>query len=259
MMMKTGVLAFCLCAAAAPALAQQMQWTDRGFVTVNIGVQVGSHNLNSTQTFTIYEEAGSISSSQKVKSGVFFDVGGAYKVWRNNILAGLTYSRTSSDSNISLQASVPDPFHFDEPRTVTASASGAKHTESALHFDAIYMLPVTDKIDVGLFLGPTIFFARQDLVSSLAVTETGQGQPPLAQPPAFTRESRTTGGFNLGVDVQYLLGKSPLGHLTKKFANKTWGVGGTARFAWGSARFANTSKSLTLGGLQLGVGARFRF
>ena len=35
--MKAALLVLGLCACAAPAAAQQMQWTDQGFVNVNVG------------------------------------------------------------------------------------------------------------------------------------------------------------------------------------------------------------------------------
>jgi hypothetical protein len=239
---KTAWAALLLCAVAAPAAAQQLQWTDKAFANANVGVQVGSHDLTSTETFTLYDEGATVTSSQKVKSGGLFDVGFGYKVWQN-VAVGATYSWTASKSDVSINASLPDPIFFDRPRSVSASASGAKHSENALHFDATWMMPVTDKIDVGISAGPSIFFVKQDLVSALNVTEPG----PTVGTPTFTSAKKTTGGFNAGVDVTYLLGTT-----------KKWGVGGTARFTWASAKLAGADK-VTLGGLQLGAGVRRRF
>src|SRR5690242_12957571 len=75
------VLAAALCATPRIASAQTMQWTDKGYVTFNVGAQVGSHDLDTSNTFTLYEETATISSTQKVKSGAFFELGGAYRVW----------------------------------------------------------------------------------------------------------------------------------------------------------------------------------
>jgi hypothetical protein len=240
--MKTALAAFCVCTAvAAPASAQQMQWTDKGFVKANVGVQVGSHDFNSTQTFTIYDENGSINSSQKVKSGGYFDVGFGYKVW-HNVTVGATYSWMTSDSNVTVNASVPDPIFFDRPRAVSTSVSNADHRENALHFDATWMMPVTDKIDVGFSAGPSIFFVKQDLVTSLVVTEPG---PSVTAAP-FNEEKDSAFGLNFGVDATYLL-------------NKKWGIGGDLRYTWGSVKLSDASDDLTVGGLQLGVGVRMRF
>jgi hypothetical protein len=230
-----------LCAIAAPAAAQQLQWTDKAFVNATFGGQVGSHDLASTQTFTLYDENATVNSSQKVKSGPFFDVGFGYKVWQN-VAVGAAFTHMSNKSDIAINASIPDPFFFDQPRSVTASATDAKHSENALHLDATWMMPVTDKIDVGISAGPSIYFVKQDIVTALAVSEPG----PTVQTPAFTRASKTTGGFNAGVDVTYLL-------------TKEWGIGGLARFTWASVKLEGTSDKLTVGGLQLGVGVRRRF
>ena len=238
---QAGILAVCLCAAPRMVSAQTMQWTDKGYITVDGGAQVGSHTLESSSSFPLYDETATVSTSQKVKSGGFFDVGGAYRVWGKNLLAGVTISHTSSDSEVALNASVPSPFFFDQPRTVTSSQSGAKHSETAVHLAAIWMIPVANKLDVGVFGGPSIFAVKQDTVATLSVTEPG---PAVAAP--LGNVSKTAAGANLGVDVQYLV--------TKKI-----GVGGVARYSAGSVTIPGASKHLHVGGFQIGVGVRLRF
>jgi hypothetical protein len=237
---RAGFLALCLCAIAVPAGAQQMQWTDKGFISVNGGAQAGSHDLTSNQSFDLYSETATITTSQKVKSGGYFDLGFGYKIWEN-LLVGASYSHVGSKSDVAIAGSIPDPVFFDQPRSVTASVSGAKHSENVFHIDATWMMPVTDKIDVGFMAGPSIFSVKQDLVTALTVSEPG----PVVQAPAFTSESKTSVGFNAGVDVTYLIGKR-------------WGVGGLARFAWGSPTLPGGVK-LTVGGFQIAGGFRMRF
>ena len=102
-------------------------------------------------------------------------------------------------------------------------------------------MPVANKIDVGIFAGPTIFSVKQDTIPSLTITEPG---PTVTTAVAST--SKTTVGFNAGVDVQYML-------------RKKYGVGVVARYAVGSVTLPGASKKLTVGGFQIGVGGRFRF
>ena len=237
-MTKAGILALCLCAAPSMVSAQTMQWTDKGYVAVSGGAQVGSDDLNTSSTFTIYDESASVSSAQKVKGGGFFDIGGAYRVWGRNLLAGINYSHTASDTDVSVNASIPDPRVFDRPRTVSASQSGAKHKENAVHLSAIWMMPVANKLDVGIFAGPSIFAIKQQTISDLTVTEPG---PNVSAP--LRDVKKTTVGVNLGVDLQYLVWKK-------------WAVGGLARYSWGSASISGASKKLTVGGFQIGAGAR---
>src|SRR3954469_12578129 len=153
-MTKAGILALCLCAAPQIASAQTMQWTDKGYATLNIGGQVGSHDLDTNSTFPLYDETATVTSTQKVSGGAFFEVGGAYRVWGNNLLAGVSFSHTGSDADVAITGSIPDPVFFDRPRTVNSTQSGAKHSENALYLNAIWMIPVANKLDVGVFGGP---------------------------------------------------------------------------------------------------------
>ena len=238
---KAGILVLCLCAAPSMVSAQTMQWTDKGYITINGGFQAGSSNLDTSASFPLYEETATVSSTQKVSGGGFFDIGGAYRVYGNNILAGVSYTHTSSDADVNLTASIPDPAEFDKPRTVTATQSGAKHSENQVHLNVIWMLPVAHKLDIGVSAGPTIFSVKQQTITSLTVTEPG----PVVSAP-LTEVSKTTVGINFGVDVQYVI-------------TKMIGVGGLARYAWGSAEIEGATDKLTVGGFQIGGGLRVRF
>lgn len=239
--LTAALLVFGCSIAAAPAFAQTMQWTDKGYVSVNGGVQAGSDTLDTSSSFSLYEETATVTSTQKVKSGALFDIGAAYRVWGQNLLAGVSFSRTSSDADISVSASIPDPIKFDQLRSVSATVGGAKHTENAVHISAIWMIPVANKIDVGVFAGPSIFSIKQQTIGTPTVTEPG---PALATP--LDEVKKTSGGFHAGVDVQYMIARK-------------WGVGGLARYTWGSATIAGATEKLKLGGFQIGAGARVRF
>jgi hypothetical protein len=218
-----------------------MKWTDKGFANINIGAQSGSHDLATTTTFVVYDEDAHITTTQKTGGGFLFDMNGGYKVWSNLVVAvGYTFMSDSTDGAVT--ATIPDIHVTDSPRTVTTTANDLKHTENALNFMGVWMVPVTDKIDVGIAFGPTVFFVKQQLPDTLTFTEPGPTITGLT-----TKDiSKTTGGVNLGVDVTYLL--------TKKM-----GVGGILRYTWGSVDLEGATDSLTVGGFQIGVGARYRF
>ena len=240
--LNAGILALCLCALSVPAGAQQLQWTDTGFVSINAGVQAGSHDLSSTQSFPLFDETATVTSAQSIGSGGLFDISAGYRVWQN-IAVSVGYTHAGSKSDLSVNGSIPDPAFTDQPHPFSNTLSGAKHSENVINLDAVWMMPVTDKIDVGISAGPSIFSVKQDVAANLSDTNVV---------PTLSRESKTTAGINIGVDVTYLLGKVPgLG--------KDWGVGGLARYTWGSAKLGNSSDKLTLGGFQIGAGARLRF
>jgi len=238
---KTAVLCLVFCALAAPRAYAQMKWTDKGFANINIGGQSGSHSVETTTTFVVYDEDAHITTTQKTGGGFLFDINGGYKVWKNLVAAvGYTFMSDSTDGAVT--ASIPDPAVFDRPRTVTTTADNLKHTENALNFMGVWMVPVTDKVDVGISFGPTVFFVKQELPDAIQFTEPGPTVTGLTK----KEISKTTGGINMGVDVTYLL--------TKKM-----GVGGILRYTWGSVDLEGAKDSLTVGGFQIGVGARYRF
>jgi len=164
------VVLFTCFAAAAPAAAQTMQFTDKGYVTVNLAGQVGSHTLDTNFNFPLFDETATVNSSQKVSGGFLFDIGGAYRVWGNNLLAGVSYSHTSSDADVAISGSIPDPVFFDRPTTFERTQGGAKHSENAVHISAIWMIPVANKTDVALFAGPSIFFVKQQTIGTPTVS-----------------------------------------------------------------------------------------
>src|SRR5260221_14054050 len=226
--MNAGILTLCLCAAPQIASAQTMQGTDKGYVRGKGGAQAGSHDLSESGSFSLYEETATFTSTNKVKGGAMFDIGGAYRVWGHNLLAGLSYSHVASKSDGSLTGSIPDPIVFGRFRAVTKAFTGLKHSENAVHLDAIWMMPVPNKIDVAVFLGPTIFSVKQDTIPSLTITEPG---PTITT--SLAQASKTAVGFNIGVDAQYML-------------RKRYGVGAVARYAGGAVPLPGPAKKLTL-------------
>lgn len=243
--MRAGFLCLAMCAAVAPKAAAQMTWTDKAFVNVSAGAQAGSHSLATATPFELYAEEGSVASAQEVGGGGFFDISAGYKVWRN-LAAGIGFSRTGSSGDAAIAASVPDPLIFGRLRPATGSASDLKHSETVINLMGTWMVPVTDKIDVGISAGPSIFNVKQDLPSAVTVSEPG----PTVSSVAVADASATSVGINFGVDVTYMV--------------TTWkdtgiGVGGLARYTWGSADLDGTSDKLTVGGFQIGAGLRLRF
>jgi outer membrane protein with beta-barrel domain len=238
---KTAVLCLVFCALAAPRAYAQMKWTDKGFANINIGGQSGSHDVQTATTFPVYEEDAHVNTTQKTGGGFLFDINGGYKVWSNLVVAvGYTFMSDSTDGAVT--ASIPDIRVTDSPRTVNTTADNLKHTENAINFMGVWMVPVTDKIDVGISFGPTVFMVKQELPDTLTFTEPGPTVTGLTK----KEVSKTAGGVNFGVDVTYLL--------TKKM-----GVGGILRYTRGSVDLDGATDSLTVGGFQIGIGGRYRF
>lgn len=240
-MLRAGCLALALGVCTAVPARAQMAWTDSGFLNVNVGAQSGSRDLGTASTFDLYGEQGSVSTTQEVGGGGFFDISAGYKVW-SNLAVGLAFSHVGSDADVAIAASVPDPNFFDRLRGLTAVSPGANYSENAFHFQGTWIMPVTDTLDVGFSFGPSIFRITQDIPTGVSVNEPG---PTLAST-TIVSEDKTAAGFNIGVDVNYFF--------TPKF-----GAGALARYTRGSVDFDSATDSLTVGGFQIGVGARVRF
>ena len=154
---------------------------DKGFLNVNLGVQGGSRTLATSTEFPMSDETAHVQSTQDVGGGAFFDVSAGYKVWRNLALGG-GFSRTGSDADVTVTASIPDPDFTDRPRSVNASLAGAEHSEFVIYLTGTWMVPITDKADVGLSFGPAIFNVGQDvpIIEASDITEPGPTVTPRA-------------------------------------------------------------------------------
>src|SRR4029453_19145536 len=166
------------------------------------GLQGGGPHLRGGGSFPLYDETATFSSTNKVKGGGLIDIGGAYRIWGRNLLLGVNFTHMSSKSDGSLTGSIPDPGITDRPRPVSKTFEDLKHAENQIHIDAVWMIPVANKTDIGVSAGPTIFMVSQEIIPTLTVTEPG---------PTITtnveKTSKTTVGFNAGIDLQYMVTK----------------------------------------------------
>jgi hypothetical protein len=101
-------------------------------------------------------------------------------------------------------------------------------------------MPISEKMDVTVSIGPSFIHVIQDVVSSITVPEPTQDI-------VYTldNESGTAVGINVGVDGNYML-------------TRNYGVGVFIRYAGGSADLPH-APDLKVGGFQVGGGARIRF
>jgi hypothetical protein len=240
-MKRAAWLCLGMCVMATPLVHAQAQdrWSDKAFVNISGGGQAGSHTLDAVETFEIYNELATVTTSQKVGGGGLFDITTGYRVW-DNLALGLGYSFTSGSTAGNLAASIPDPVFRNRPRSVTGPGPELSHAEHDIHIAGTWMWPIRPKLDVGLSFGPSIIIVKQEVPDDLTVTEPG----PVVAPGSIRNVTATTVGINIGADVAYMV-------------NKRFGVGGLLRYVWGSTDIDGAD--LTVGGLQVGGGVRIRF
>jgi hypothetical protein len=228
-------MATALTMSAAPAGAQT---TKNMFVDVNGGVQVASRTFVVDAFPTVYDEAAILSTSHEVGSAGLFDISGGFRVWRD-LSIGLGYSYASGSGDAAMTAGVPHPLFHDQ-RVETQATVDAKHSEKTFHLQAMWTIPVTDKMDASFSFGPSFINASQEVVTDITVEAGTQNATPLTE-----TQSDTANGFNIGADLSYLL-------------NPRYGVGGFIRYVGGSVDLPSVP-NLKVGGFQIGGGARFRF
>ena len=230
--------------------AQAQEWTGRGFISVSGGGQLGERQFETNLAVPKFSETARFETEHTLSQGGILHVGGGLRVW-NNFAAGVGFSLLGKSDDITGGGTVPNPLFFDRPRTVTYTETGLERRETGIHFSAFYVVPISERLMLTFFGGPTIFRVRQDLVGDI---ELG----PETDAPLFrnvtvssvvTRTVNETGfGGHIGLDGTFML-------------NDQLGVGGFFRYSGGSVELptGNTRTSVDVGGPQLGGGLRLFF
>ena len=236
------ILAVSVCS-ASPAAAQQDKWAYKGFLSVNAGGQPGSHTVETTSTFDIYGEQAAVSTAHRINGGALIDFSAGYLVW-DNLTLGAAFTTINDKGDVPMAATIPDPVFRNQPRTINQTATGLAHRENALHLFGQWMTPITSKIDAGFSFGPSIYFVSHETPGPFTAASVSESGPSLA--PDVTKVKKTTAGFNIGVDVTYML-------------TQRLGAGVMARYTRASVELEGATDKLTVGGPQLGIGVRYRF
>lgn len=200
----------------APALASAQTSTStspstpyeqRGFVQVGGGAQSGSHTLNSTSTFSIYDEEGTLAGTQSFGGGAIVNVGGGARVWKNLVLA-LNYTRNSDTMDTAIIGRVPHPLFAGRLRETNQRIGALKHSENAYHLSAMWMFPFGEDLTLGVGGGPSFVGVSHEFASAARVQETGVA-PNFAtvaiEDITFTRGKKTATTVNVGADLTYSL------------------------------------------------------
>lgn len=209
------------------------------FISVSGGGQFQSRTFSETTTFTLFNETGIVTANQTVGSGFVFDASVGYRLWRRlSVAVGVSTFRGAGAA--AAIVAVPNPLTFGKPtiKTLLASDYGdLSQTDTAVNFQAVWIKPLTDKLDLWLFAGPSVIHVSQQIASA---TETQNALPATKNESANTAKAGAA-----GVDLSYRL-------------NERYSVGGFVRYAGGEVDLPSVS-NLKVGGVQAGGGIRLRF
>jgi hypothetical protein len=247
-LLQTTLIVLTATLVTAPAVfAQAGTLAGRGFLLVNGGYQISSHDFEQVSTLRANVEDGSFTTDYDVKSGPSFDVAGGANVWRR-LAVGVGVTRFSRSTPSTLTGSVPHPFFFDRLRSVSGDIAGLEREELAIHVDAIATVPIGARLQVMAFGGPSFFRVKQDMVSTFTWAETYPFDDASFSSATIVDADGSKLGFNVGADVGF-------------FFSRQVGVGGTIRFSAATVEIdaAGGTHDVKAGGVHAGGGLRLRF
>lgn len=231
---------------ARPVARPRPALTERVFVSVNGVFQVGSNDFRDSTTIRENAENGQFATDYTVGSGPAFDVSGGAVVWRN-LVVGVGVTRFSHSTTTAVSASVPHPFFFSQPRTVTGEFSGTRQ-ELAVHVQIRGVVPVNRRVQVSFFGGPSFFQIKQSIVDDFEFAESYPFDTATFSRALSSTQSESKVGLNVGGDVAYFFGPRV-------------GLGFSAQYSGATVRMAVPSGNIDVkaGGGQIGGGLRLRF
>lgn len=236
-----------LLASPGGAFAQSVAG-DRGFISINGGYRVSSNDFQDGATFPANAEQRRFDTDYAVRSGPVFDVSGGILV-KPMFGVGAGLSRYSRSTPIALIGSVPHPFFFDRSRAVSGEVAGLKREELAVHVQARGVFPVSRRLQVAIFGGPSYFRIAQGVVTGFVYGDTYPYDEASFQSAETANATRSTFGFNAGGDVAM-------------FFTSRVGVGFSAQYAGATVDLPSANGGTTgvkAGGVSTGAGLRLRF
>jgi hypothetical protein len=217
-------------------------------VTLSGGVQSPAGSVSDQITFDRNVETETIDVKYPSTPGVLIDVGGRVRVWKR-LGFGVSVGHVTDDGTADVSASVPHPFFYGQPRTVTGKQAGMAREETGVHLQVQYAVPASRKVQVVLGAGPSRIKLTQDVVSDVNVTETYPYDTATFRDAVTKGASVSVTGFNAGVDVTWSL-------------TRNVGFGGLVRYTRADADLdvrADHTLSMKAGGVQGVAGVRFAF
>jgi hypothetical protein len=240
---RVGILvAGVLVAGVAEASAQMLQSTDKVFAGVSFGNQTKARTFTLSGSQPLYDETASFESQVGIGSERILDVSAGVRVWKN-VAIGLGWSNYSDTSTGTMAVSVPDPLFYNAPHARSTTVEGLEHKEQQIHLSMHWLQPLTDKLDLSLYGGPTMFSVTQDVLTGITVPTGGTTIASVTT----TAVDESAIGLHAGIDIRYLIIKNA-------------GLGAFARYTMAKVDTAAVDGgSMDVGGFQYGVGLRFRF
>ena len=135
-------------AVAMPAAAQTGRSGSkrtRATVSASGGIQQAASDVTDHFSFAKNVEIETVDVSYPKKPWTLVDVGVGFRLWKS-IGVGVAVSHTSGNGRAEVSATVPHPFFFNQPRTITGTENGIVHGETGVHAQIQYLVPATGRV-----------------------------------------------------------------------------------------------------------------
>ena len=248
-------------AGAAPAHAQAPSGDARVFITLNGGLQTQTRGFSEDVAFPetggVYrevvsgaaaQEQASFESDYRFENPTLLDVSGGVRVAPYFAL-GVGMSRFMIEETAGVSAQIPHPIFFNRDRSISGASPPLTRRETAVHLQALVVVPVTRSFTVTGFGGPTLFEVEQQLVTDVNFTHAYPYDTATFSSAVTSPQSADTVGFNVGADVAF-------------YFTGNVGVGWLTRYSRAMVEVPSASGEtldIEVGGLHTAVGLRLRF
>lgn len=231
---------------SAPSVSWNMA---RYFVGIGGGGQSAPGAFADNVGFLIYDENAQYQTYYAPRKASALDATLGMRLTPHFILA-VAFWHSTSLPNASISAVIPHPFSYNTPRPTSAAGLSVGRTENDGHLQLTWLMPLSSRVDLSIFGGPSLFYVRQNLVSGdLTLRESYPYDTVAISSFRTATKSKATIGANAGMDLTVIV-----------WRNLGVGVGG--RYARGSTTVASADSGtvkMQLGGVQVSGGLRMRF
>ena len=234
-------------AALAQSKKRPVSTADRGTIYINGAYQGTPSDVQSTVKFAANAETATFTTSFRVKAGPALDVGGRVRVWKR-LSVGVAYTSFAANRDADVTASIPHPFFFNQPRSVSGTAP-FERKETVVHLRVVAASAPGRRLQLTGFAGPAFYSVTQTLVERVNYLDVYPFDSVTFASAATRRVSQSKTGFGAGADVAY-------------YFSKNGGVGLTATYAKADIDLKaidDSTVTVHAGGATAGVGLRIRF
>ncbi|MGE3955657.1 MAG: hypothetical protein AB7H96_02980 [Vicinamibacterales bacterium] len=190
---------------------------ERVRILVNGGALLNPATIVQDFALTKNVETAPVRTDLALGTGGVVDIGARMRVTRT-LSIGVVGFFASSHASGTLEADIPHPFYFNQPRRISGDLAAFARSERGLHLEIAYPLSVRRGREITIFGGPTYVTARQQLVTDVSYAESFPYDTATFTAPATTTVDESALGLHVGADVTWRLSRSLRGGALVRYA-----------------------------------------